>query len=91
MSNVTCLTPEDEPFQREKEKLFEDSEKLQEIKRDTRVIDFIMLWECGEPTENEIIEGFQILIDSGQAWTLQGMYGRMAKTLIDMEVCHYKK
>ena len=23
MSNVTCLTPKDEPFQREKEKLFE--------------------------------------------------------------------
>ena len=33
MSNVTCLTPEDEPFQREKEKSFEDCERIKEPKR----------------------------------------------------------
>jgi hypothetical protein len=32
MSNVTCLTPEDEPFQREKEKLIYEDDVIKKTK-----------------------------------------------------------
>jgi hypothetical protein len=38
-------------------------------------------------TEEEIIEAWQYLIDTGAAWTLQGYYGRSATALIESGVC----
>tara|TARA_E500000305_G_scaffold93272_1_gene81693 strand:+ start:300 stop:473 length:174 start_codon:yes stop_codon:yes gene_type:complete len=37
--------------------------------------------------EERIIEAWQYLIDTGLVWTLQGSFGRMAKSLIDAGVC----
>jgi hypothetical protein len=37
--------------------------------------------------EERIIEAWQHLIDTGLVWTLQGSFGRMAKSLIDAGVC----
>jgi hypothetical protein len=51
-------------------------------------LDFIMRYEGGECTQEEIIEGFQALIDSGIVWQLQGCYGRMAAALIQSGDCH---
>jgi len=51
----------------------------------------IMAYENGELTEEEIIELFQELIDSGLAWQLQGSYGRTAKALIDAGYCVLKR
>jgi hypothetical protein len=51
-------------------------------------VGFVMAWEGGELDEEETINGFQHLIDSGLAWKLQGCYGRMAKRLIDAGLCH---
>ena len=40
-----------------------------------------------EPTEQETIEAWQHLIDTGLAWTLQGWFGRYAESLIEQGVC----
>ena len=45
--------------------------------------DKIIAFEDGELTEEEVIELFQGLVDTGLAWQLQGFYGRTAKQLID--------
>lgn len=38
--------------------------------------------------EEEQIEAFQFLIDTGVAWSLQGFYGRAAAGLIEAGLCH---
>ena len=52
------------------------------------MVDKIMQYENGEMSEEELVEFFQMLIDSGMAWTLQGSYGRMAAQLIEAGYCH---
>lgn len=51
---------------------------------------FVLAFET-EPdslTEEQVISGFQGLIDSGAAWSLQGSYGRAAQALIENGYCH---
>jgi len=48
-----------------------------------KIIDF----ENGNMTEEETIDFFQNIIDSGLVWELQGFYGRMASNLIEEGVC----
>ena len=36
-----------------------------------------------EGTEEEVINAWQYLLDSGMVWTLQGWFGRAAKTSIE--------
>jgi len=43
----------------------------------------IVAFEQGELGRDAILELFSALVANGQAWTLQGSYGRMAKSLID--------
>lgn len=38
--------------------------------------------------EDQIIEAWQTLIDTGMAWQLQGWFGRTASHLIDIGLCH---
>jgi hypothetical protein len=47
----------------------------------------IIAYENGDMDEDQIINFFQELIDSGMAWTLQGHYGRMAMSLVEDGVC----
>lgn len=48
----------------------------------------IIAYESGELSEQETIELFQHLVDSGLAWRLQGSYGRMAHALIEAGIIH---
>jgi len=50
-------------------------------------IDKIIAFENGELDNEQTIQLFQELIDSGMAWSLQGSYGRTAKYLIDAGYC----
>lgn len=47
----------------------------------------IILYEQGELGEDETVELFQELIDSGEAWQLQGHYGRTAQAMLDAGLC----
>ena len=38
-------------------------------------------------SEDQIIEAWQCLIDTGLCWRLQGWFGRTAKGLIDQGIC----
>lgn len=40
-----------------------------------------------EHTEEEHVEAWQALIDSGACWSLQGWYGRSAADLISRGIC----
>lgn len=39
-------------------------------------------------SEEQVIEAWQKLIDTGMAWQLQGWFGRQAMSLIDAGICH---
>lgn len=42
----------------------------------------IIAYEGGQMTEQEEIRFFQELVNTGQAWSLQGSYGRRASQLL---------
>jgi len=46
-------------------------------------VDLIMAYETGELDDAGILKLFSMLIKSGDAWSLQGSYGRTAKALIE--------
>ena len=39
-------------------------------------------------SEDQVIEAWQHLIDTGMCWQLQGWFGRTARDLIESGVCH---
>jgi len=43
----------------------------------------IMAFEQGTLEEEDVLKLFQHLVDTGMAWSLQGSYGRAAKSLLD--------
>jgi hypothetical protein len=52
------------------------------------LLDFIMAYEGDEELDNDkMVEGFQHLINTGEAWVLQGHYGRTAAALIASGHC----
>ena len=50
-------------------------------------IDKIIAYEQGELSDEDTIDLFQSLINSGLAWSLQGHYGRTAKAMIEAGYC----
>lgn len=61
------------------------------LAQDFSVVDFVIAFEAGELTEEEIHSGFQELINSGIVWSLQGHYGRTACALIDSGICRVRQ
>ncbi len=49
----------------------------------TKKIDMIIDYESGELKAEDTLKLFAELIRTGQAWTLQGHYGRTAQGLIE--------
>ena len=50
-------------------------------------VENIIKYENGEMKEEEVIEFFQDLINTGMAWQFQGHYGRTAAYLIEAGHC----
>jgi hypothetical protein len=51
-------------------------------------IDRLVAYESGELDQDETVELFQELVDTGAAWQLQGSYGRQAQRFIDAGLVH---
>lgn len=54
------------------------------------MINDIIRYENGELDRNETLELFSELIHTGQAWELQGHYGRTAAALIENNIINNK-
>ena len=46
--------------------------------------EYIAIYERGDILVGECLELFSFLIRTGKCWTLQGFYGRIAESFIDM-------
>ena len=56
---------------------------MKRVNKKVSITEQIIRYENGELDEVETAELFQILVDSGLAWKLQGHYGRTAYRLLE--------
>lgn len=61
----------------------DECEGVAEDETPVLLVDRILAYEQDELGENEIIELFAVLVETGMAWQLQGSYGRTAMALIE--------
>lgn len=62
---------------------------IQEQGAKMNLYDRMFAWETGElQDEEQEIELFQELVDSGLAWQLQGFYGRHAAAMLTAGLIH---
>lgn len=52
------------------------------------VVAFLMAYESGQLTQEQVIAGFQELVSTGLVWQLQGSYGRQAQLMIEDGLIH---
>lgn len=55
------------------------------------LLDQIMAYEEGSLDDEETLQLFQELINTGLVWNLQGSYGRTARDLIEAGLCTLPK
>lgn len=58
-----------------------------ENEKEFDVVGFVMDYESGQLSDEDTINGFQVLIDLGLVWQFQGHYGRTATMLIEAGHC----
>ena len=69
--------------------MLELSWKTLEMESSKVSVSKIMQYENGELNDEETVELFQKLIDTGLAWQLQGHYGRTAVQFLEAGFCNH--
>lgn len=88
--SVAATSGDEPPAQRTIEEETAKKSSVSVTARSPDLVDKIMRYEGGEMDQDETVEFFQDLIDSGTIHSLQGSYGRMAENLIRQGLCHRK-
>ena len=73
----------------EKKKSMYAKGKKNPVNKDN-LVNYIMDYEGGDPTVEDVVNLFSYLVKTGQAWSLQGMYGRQAQRLIEAGILDKK-
>lgn len=69
--------------------LLDDAEEADKA-QDFDTVSFLMDYEGGALDEDEVVAGFQHMLDTGIVWQLQGSYGRTAANMIEAGLIYRK-
>lgn len=87
-----CFTEQAKPYDLNKYRVLKATEKTPEVKEKKS----FNVWDLEDPdgagmTKEDQRKMWQHLVDTGQAWSLQGWYGRTAQALLDAGEIKYPK
>lgn len=79
--------PDEEPDQTEDTRIRHKRILGLAINREFDQVAFVASFECGQLSQEEIIEGFQHLIEYDSIWDLPAIFGHTAVDFVEQGIC----